>query len=60
MLMYLFKENKFVFNVDVINIDIEKGAYKEMAERFGVSKKIHVFIFVDSDFYPKCCYHNGL
>jgi hypothetical protein len=53
MLMYLFKENKFVFNIDVINLDIEKRTYKEMAERFGVSKKIHVFIFVGSNIYPK-------
>jgi len=29
--MYLFKENKFVFNVNVLNIDIEERTYKEIA-----------------------------
>ena len=37
--MYLFKENKFVSNVDVINMDIGKRTYKKIAERFGVSKR---------------------
>jgi len=51
--MYLFKENKFVSNVDVINMDIGKRTYKKMAERFGVSKRYMFFIFVDSDICPK-------
>jgi hypothetical protein len=45
--MYLFKENKFVSNIGVINMDIEKRTYKEMAESFGMSKRYMFFIFVD-------------
>jgi hypothetical protein len=45
--------NQFISNFDVINIDIEKRTYKEMAGRFGVSKRHMFFIFVDSNIYPK-------
>lgn len=47
MQVYLFKENKFDSNVGVINMDIEKRTYEEMAERFGMSKRYMFFILVD-------------
>lgn len=47
ILIYLFKKNKFVSNVCVINMDIEKKTDEEMAERFGMSKRCMFFIFVD-------------
>lgn len=47
ILIYLFKKNKFVSNVCVINMDIEKKTDEEMAERFGMSKRYMFFIFVD-------------
>ncbi len=45
ILIYLFKENKFVFNVGVLNVDIEMKTYEEMAERFGMSKR-YMFLFL--------------
>ena len=51
---YLFKENKFTSNVDVINIDIEKRTYKEMAERFWSVKKDTCFLF-QSNTQLACC-----
>ena len=51
MLMCLFKENKFVSNVDVISMDIEKRTYKEMKNKgngrtFWSVKKDTCFLFL--------------
>jgi len=39
--------NKIVSNVEVLNMEIEKRIYKEMAERFGVSKtRSYIFRYI--------------